>query len=90
MTCLMRAYVLREAMLCRRRFILEYFVLVERISSGWHISQYVVFYWKTCFTGRFVFHVDIYFRKAYFAVQDVSCFTGGYALLEAIYYMRAI
>ena len=67
---------------------MEYLVLVESMSSERHISQYVVFYWKTCLTGGHVLHVDIYCKRACFAVQDVSRFTGGYALLETIYYMR--
>ena len=25
-------------------------VLVECMSSGWHILKYVMFYWKTCLT----------------------------------------
>ena len=31
------------------------YVLVEYMSSGWYIFQYIVFYWKTCLTGGHVF-----------------------------------
>ena len=43
MTCVMIAYVLREVMLCCRKCLMGGHVLVECISSGWHILQYVVF-----------------------------------------------
>ena len=54
MTCLMRAYIWREVMLGRRKYLMGSIVLVECMSSGWHIFQYVVFYWKTCHTGAHV------------------------------------
>ena len=44
MTCIMIAYVLREVMLCYRKCLIGCHVLVESMSSGWHILQYVVFY----------------------------------------------
>ena len=44
MTCIMIAFVLREVMLCCRKSLMEYQVLVECMSSGWHILQFVVFY----------------------------------------------
>ncbi len=67
---------------------MEYLVLVESMSSEWHISQYVVFYWKTCLTGGHVLQLDNYCKRVCFAVQYVSHFTAGFALLETIYYMR--
>ena len=44
MACIMIAYVLREVMLCCRNCLLGGHVLVECMSSGWLILQYVVFY----------------------------------------------
>ena len=44
MTCIMIAYVLKEVMLYCRKFIMGGHALVECMSSGWHILQYVVFY----------------------------------------------
>ena len=38
------AYVLREVMLCCRKCHMVGHALVECMSSGWHILQYVVFY----------------------------------------------
>ena len=57
MTCLMGAYILREVMLCRRKYLIGGVggggghVLVECMPSRWHILQDDVFYWKTCLTG---------------------------------------
>ena len=44
MTCVMIAYVLREIRLCCKKCLMGGYVLVECMSSGWHILQYVVFY----------------------------------------------
>ena len=44
MTCIMIAYVLREVMLCSRKSLMGCHVLVECMSSAWHILQYIVFY----------------------------------------------
>ena len=44
MTCVMIAYVLREVMLCCKNCLSGGHVLVECMSSGWHILQCVVFY----------------------------------------------
>ena len=59
MTCIMIAFVLVEVMLCCRKSLMGYQVLVECMSSGWHISQYVVFYRKTCLIGGHVLLEDI-------------------------------
>ena len=39
-------------------------VLVECMSLGWHILQYVVFYWKKCLTGGHVLLEGMYYRSA--------------------------
>ena len=44
MTCVMIPYVLREVMLCCRKCLMGGHVLVECMTSGWRILQYVVFY----------------------------------------------
>ena len=44
MTCVMIAYVLKEVMLCCRKYLMGGLVLVECMFSGWHTLQYVVFY----------------------------------------------
>ena len=46
-------------------------VLVECMSSGWPILQYVVFYWKTSLTGGYILHEGMYYRRACLAVRDV-------------------
>ena len=66
---LLRAYVLREVML-----------LVECMSSGWHILQYVVFYLKKCLTGVYVLQEDISGR--------LICLTGEHHLYEDKFYCR--
>ena len=43
-------------------------VLVECISLGWYILQYVVFFWETCLTGGHIFLEDMYYRWACLAV----------------------
>ena len=60
MTCLMKAYVLREIILCRRKCLIGGHVLVECMFSGWHILQYVVLYWKICLTGGHGFLEGMY------------------------------
>ena len=42
--CTMIAYVLRVVMLCCRKYLTGGHVLVESMSLGWHILQYVVFH----------------------------------------------
>ena len=44
MTCIIIACVLRMVMLCCRKCLMRCHVLVECMSSEWHILQYVVFY----------------------------------------------
>ena len=44
-------YVLREGMLCRRKYFMGGHVLVECMFSGWCILYDDVFYWKICLTG---------------------------------------
>ena len=56
------------------------YVLVECMSSGWHVLKYVVFYWKTCLTGGHALLEGMYYRRACFAVQDVLRYTVGYVL----------
>ena len=81
MTCVMIACVLREVMLCCRKCFMGSHVLVECISSGWHILQYVVFYRKTCLSGGHVLLECKYYRRACIAVGDV--------LLGYMFYWRA-
>ena len=68
-------------------------VLVERMSSGWHILQYDVFYWKTGLIGGCVLQEGIYLTGLFVLQEDTSymrtSFTGGYVLWEAMCYMRA-
>ena len=47
-------------------------VLVESMSSWWHIIQYVMFYWKKFLTRWHVFLDDIYYRRASPTVLDVG------------------
>ena len=58
-------------MLCCMKCLMGGHVLVECMSSGWHILQYVVFYRKACLTGGHVLLEGMYYRRACFATQDV-------------------
>ena len=57
-------------------------VLVECMSSGWHILQYVVFCWKTCLTGGHVF------LRICIIGGHVLQFEISYVLLEGISYRK--
>ena len=68
----MRAYVLKEG------------VLLERMSSGWHILQYML-----CFTGRHFLLDDMFYLWVCIIAGHVlqfetsywsACFTGGQIL----------
>ena len=41
----------REVVLCRRSCLMGGHAMCQCMSSGWHILQEDVSYWKTCLTG---------------------------------------
>ena len=47
-------------------------VLVECISSGWHIFQYVVFYWKICLTGGYALLEGTCYSRTHIVVVVMS------------------
>ena len=53
-TCLMRAYVLREVMLCRRKYLMGGHVLVKYMFSEWLSFNML------CFAGRHVLQEDMF------------------------------
>ena len=50
-------------------------VLVECMFYGWHIFQYVVFYWMTCLTGG---HVHL----------EGMCYSGTHVVVVVMSFMR--
>ena len=67
---------------------MEYLVLVESMSSEWHISQYVVFYWKTCLTGRHVLLEDMFFMWIFIVRGHVLRFKMSHILLQGLPYWK--
>ena len=79
----MRAYVLREVMLYRRKCLIGGHVLVECMSSGWHILQFLHF------TERHVLLEDKYYLNVCLIGGHPCrsrCLTGVHALHERISY----
>ena len=99
MTCLMRAYVLSEVMLCRRKCLVGGHVLVECIFSGWHvticcallenISYWMTFYYLVCIIGGHALQLEMSYWSTCFYRWMRTGFTGGYVIKEGMYYMRA-
>ena len=85
-------YVLRVIMLCCRKCFMEARVLMECMTSGWHILQYVVFNWKTCLSGGQVLLKGMYYKMPRLAVWDVLpeyiYFTGGHILQDNLFHRR--
>ena len=89
MAYIMIAYVYKVVMLCCRKSLMGGNVLVECMSSGWHILQMlcftercvlleVMFCLRVCIIGEHV----LLFEMSYWS----TCFTGGHILLDDLLY----
>ena len=82
MTCLMRAYVLREAMLCRGDFLWN-------ILYCWRAClQNGIFKNMLCFTGRHVLLKDMFFMWIFIVRGHFFQFKMSHVLLEGMPYWK--
>ena len=70
-----------EVIFCRIKCLIGGHVMHQCISSGWHILQEDVSYWKTYLTGGQVLFEGISYRRAFFS--------GRYVLQEYMFYRMA-